>query len=524
MEAIQSKDSPSFDLKHNELTQIVYALDESSIVAITDKNGTILYVNKLFCKISKYSVEELLGQNHRILKSGYHTPEFFQGMWQTISQGKIWRGEIKNKAKDGTHYWVKSTIMPFFDEKGKISKYIAIRTDITEQKNVEEKLRKTLNLLFVTEQKYRGLFEESPDMYRIIDMDGIILEYNKSYAQKLGYSKDEIIGKSIFDHVSEKDVGAIHDSFETWKRTGQVYDREIWFKRKDGTVFPTLLNATTIRDESGNVIGSNTIIKDIEEIYHARKEVETKNAIIKEQLEEMKKLSLLKDDFIATISHELRSPLTPIRIHIEMLKDYNVLGHLNKDQLVAVNSIYENAERLGRLIEDLLDFQKLSVYKMKFSEEEFRAELFIIDLINDFSHSIKLKKDGVKIKLINSSKEKITVETDRKRLRQVFDNLIRNAIDFVPSGNGKIEIGFRSADREIIFYVKDNGHGIPQEVQKNLFNKFCQDNTSISRRREGLGLGLVISKGIVENLGGRMWFESKEGVGTAFYFSIPWRK
>jgi len=503
------------------LHKIVSTVDRLCLVAITDENGNITYVNKKFCEISKYSRKELIGQNHRILKSGYHPPQFYQGMWKAISSGKTWEGVIKNKAKDGTFYWVKTVIVPIFDQTRKITEYVSIRTEITEQKNVEQKLQKILDLLFVTEQKYRGLFEESPNLERIINMDGTILECNRTYAQKLGYSKDEIIGKSIFDHVSEKDVDALRDSFETWRSTGQTHDREIWFKRKDGTVFPTLLNATTIYDKSGNIIGSNTIIKDIEEIYRVRKEIEAKNAVIKEQLEEMKKISLVKDDFIATVSHELRSPLTPISMHCEMLKGNGVLGHLNKDQAVAVNSIYENAERLGRITDDLLDIQKLSVDKMKFSEEEFRAELFIIDLINDFSRSIKSKGDDVKIKLINSSKEKITIKTDRKRLRQVFDNLIRNAIDFVPSDNGKIEIGFRSADREIIFYVKDNGHGIPQEAQKNLFNKFCQGNTSVSRRHEGLGLGLSISKRIVENLGGRMWFESKEGVGTAFYFSIP---
>lgn len=438
-------------------------------------------------------------------------------MWKTISSGHTWENVLKNKAKDGTFYWVKTVIVPIFDQTGKIMEYVSIRTDISAQKNVEEELRQTLELLFVTEQKYRGLFEESPDMYRIINMDGIILECNRSYAQKIGYSKDEVIGKSIFDHISEKSVEALHDSFETWKSTGQVSDREIWFKRKDGTTFPTLLNATTMHDKNGNVIGSNTIIKDVKEIYFSRKEVEIKNAIIEEQLVDLKKSNIIKDDFIAMISHELRSPLTPIKMHSEMLKDGSVLGRLNNDQLAAVNSIDENAERLGRLVEDLFDIQKLAIDKMKFSEEEFRADLFIIDIINDFSHSTKSKQ----IKLINSSKEKITIETDRKRLRQVFDNLIRNALDFVPRSKGTIEIGLKSADHEIIFHVKDNGQGISREAQKNIFNKFWQDDTSISRRRGGLGLGLAISKGIVENLGGRIWLESKEGVGTAFYFSIP---
>ena len=123
------------------LHEIVSTLDRFSIVSITDKNGTITYVNEKFCKISKYSREELIGQNHRILKSGYHPPKFYQGMWKTISSGNTWEGEVKNKAKDGTFYWVKTIIAPIFDQ-AKIKEYVSIRADITEQKELRVELLK----------------------------------------------------------------------------------------------------------------------------------------------------------------------------------------------------------------------------------------------------------------------------------------------------------------------------------------------------------------------------------------------
>ncbi|MDR3608584.1 MAG: ATP-binding protein [Oligoflexia bacterium] len=132
---------PTLESTTRELKNIRHALDKAAILAITDQAGTIIHVNDKFCEISKYSREELLGKNHRIINSGYHTPEFFVNMWKTIASGKIWEGEIKNRAKDGSFYWVNTTIVPFLNEKGRPYEYVSIRYEITQRKVAEEQLR-----------------------------------------------------------------------------------------------------------------------------------------------------------------------------------------------------------------------------------------------------------------------------------------------------------------------------------------------------------------------------------------------
>ncbi|MCH7648869.1 MAG: sensor histidine kinase [Thaumarchaeota archaeon] len=233
--------------------------------------------------------------------------------------------------------------------------------------------------------------------------------------------------------------------------------------------------------------------------------------------EQLKQLQRQRDEFSTMITHELKTPLFPIIGYCKMLKKADMIGYLNEEQLKAVETIERNARGLERLIGDILDINKLELEKLKFVIEEFPLDEFITNL--DSSSKDIVEQKGIEFVIDSNNIQGLVIKSDKNRLRQVFDNLINNSSKFINKQGGKIEVGAKKEDNQILFYVKDNGMGIPSNKQKDLFKKFYQVDTSLERS-EGSGLGLVICKAITEKLGGKIWVESQEGKGSTFYFTI----
>jgi PAS domain S-box-containing protein len=469
-----------------DIKDIKFALDQSSIVAITDPKGVITYVNDKFCEISKYSSNELLGEDHRILNSGYHPKEFFKELWRTIGSGEVWKGEICNRAKDGSTYWVDTTIVPFLNEQGKPYQYIAIRSDITARKMTKEQLRASLKEI----SDFKFALDQSA-IVAITDEKGIITMVNDNFCEISKYSRDELLGQ---DHRI-LNSGKHSKSFfkELWKTigSGQVWKGEIQNRAKDGTFYWVDTTIVPFLKENGKPYQYLSIRNDITE----RKRTE-------EIIHRQDKLAAV-GQLAAGVAHEIRNPLTSMRGYTEFLS----LDETDPQRKEFLDIILDEIERVNNIVEEFMVLAKPKAIELE--------EKNIIPVIKNVVSLLEFEARKKNVRLhLECQEEIIQVECDENRLKQVFLNFIKNGIEAMPNG-GDLIVRTSVNNQNVQISIQDTGIGISEEKLKKLGEPFY------TTKKNGNGLGLMVSFKIIESHHGKVYVESELNKGTTFNILLP---
>lgn len=489
-----------------DIVDYKFALDAADIVAITDHKGIIQYANDNFCKISKYSKEELIGQNHRILNSGYHSITFFKSLWQTIGKGIIWKGEIKNKAKDGTVYWVDTTIVPFLNSKGKPYKYLAIRSDITEKKKNLEELKRS-------EERYRDIFTNS--LVAIFSTDvsiNKITDVNDRAVSLFGYvSKEDFLTNFTFQfhYVDSKEQ---EKKWVVLVENGEVSHIQ-QFKKKDGTVFWVSL-FTKLNQNNGL---AHTIMMDVTEQIAFQDELENKVAErtteLTESLSREKELNEMKSNFLSIASHEFRTPLGTILSSACLIKKYTSSSE-QVNRVKHVERITGSVNHLTAILNDFLTLEKLRKGFVEFDVDEFILPEFIKEIISEVETIAK--NNNQKIRYVHSGE--LFVKQSSKILKNILLNLLSNAFKYSEKGK-EITIESFVDDFSFTLLIQDHGIGIPLNDQGKIFSEFYRAKNV--KNIQGTGLGLSIVKNYVALLEGSIDFKSELNKGTLFTLTFP---
>ncbi|MBE9537098.1 MAG: PAS domain S-box protein [Proteobacteria bacterium] len=499
-----------------ESRKLFRAVEQSPVsIVITDTEGNIEYVNPCFAEVTGYTVEEAIGQNPRILKSDKQSDEYYKELWDTISSGQEWRGELCNKKKNGELYWELSSISPVRGVGGNIINYIAVKEDITERKKAEEELRQS-------EVQFRQVVEKSPVPMAITDLEGNIEHFNSKFIELFGWTTDDVRTPEEWWDAAYPDEEYRKTVQTAWEEAGEE-------ALASGTeIEPQQWNLTCKNGDVREVvfrmvpIGADRTVIAMNDITESKKaEIELQKA--KEMAEAA---SRAKSEFLANMSHELRTPLNAILGFSEMMK-MGVTGELTDKQMEYTEDIYTSGAHLLSLINDILDLSKIEAAGMEFEH----ADVDLRSLVESSVLFVKEKMTNKRLKLVTEIEDNLqTLYADEMRIKQVLLNLLSNAAKFAPEC-GTVSIhalrvkGENCGDREFAeIAIEDTGEGIRSEDIPKLFEPFKQLDSSYSKKHQGTGLGLVISKKIVESHGGKIWIESTWGKGCRFIFTVPLSK
>lgn len=514
--------------KHTEdaLRQLSLAVEQSPVsVVITDPQGTISYVNRKFTDMTGYSAEESVGKNPRILKSGHNSVDLYKNLWSTINQGKVWRGELCNKKKNGEIFWEAATITPMTDPKGAVTHFLAVKEDITERRRAECDLRLT-----------QFSIEHASDMIQWTESNGHIVYANRSACSTLGRSREEMLHLSISDICPNFSLPAWERFWEELKvRRSMTFETQL--QTKSIEIFGVEMNANYLQFDGH------------EYCFASARDVRERRAL-EAQLRQAQKLEGI-GQLAAGIAHEINTPTQFVTDNLTFLRDSwksaeQLLGHyrgaikdvtgalpagivadlqqaekdcdlefITKEVPLAIDQSLDGARRVAKIVRAMKEFSHPDSAEKTATDLNQAIESTITVARNEWKYVSEI------VTQFNPSLPAVVCYPGD--INQVVLNLIVNAAhairEKVKEGEkGKITVATRTCGDSVEISVADTGTGIPAAIQAKVFDPFF--TTKEVGKGTGQGLALAYSV-VVKKHGGKIWFETEMGNGTTFFFTLP---
>ncbi|MEI8255674.1 MAG: PAS domain S-box protein [Deltaproteobacteria bacterium] len=482
-------------------------------ILVTDRQGAIVQVNAAFIAQNGYDLHEVIGRTPNLLKSGLTDPAVYARLWHTIFAGRIFRGEVVNRRKDGTTYIADITIVPQFDSDGVPCAFVATHHDITEQRQIDLSLRRS-------EASFRTVVERSPDAI-LVHREGTLLYANPAACAYLGYSDPvDLIDLRLASMVypdDGADIGAVPSLIELGE---QSLPREQRFVRKDGAILTADVTALPI------VFAGATAVAIVARDVGVRRELAAKMIAMDRMI--------TVGTLAAGVGHEINNPLAYVITNLDFIETeiqtvsdsmrwdddrsggpaafVEQFGSTLKSLAQAASEARDGAQRVRRIVRDLKQFSRM--------EEDKRESITLAPLLES-AISMAWNEIRHRARLLRDFRAAPPVEASAARLGQVFLNLLVNAAQAIPEGHAdenQIRVSlFTSESGSAVVEVEDTGGGIPPAVLGRIFVPFFTTKPV----GQGTGLGLSISQGLVHRIGGQLEVESEFGKGTTFRVTIP---